>query len=135
MPTTGESGPHVGGGAAGDAHELIEGRREDVVRVTSRGPYLVELREIDVDDRAQGSGMADRCDAPRGLCNPLAGWTPLLAGMPKGHDSTAQHRSWGEQMVLVRLLALALTLVLGGSLASPPSTATPTQGPPPKKPQ
>lgn len=56
--------------ATGDAYELVEGRWEDVVRVAARRPHLVELREVGVDDRAQGSGMADRRDAADGFCNP-----------------------------------------------------------------
>ena len=62
------------------------------MRVAARGPHLIELREVQVDDRAQWTRVADRRDAARGLCNPLAGWYPLRAGMPKGHDSIAQHR-------------------------------------------
>ena len=64
------SGPDVGGGAAGDAHELVEGRRKDVVRVASRRPDFVEVAQIDVDDRAQRSGVADRCNVASGFCNP-----------------------------------------------------------------
>jgi hypothetical protein len=63
MPRMGESGADVGGGASGDAHRLVEGRREDVVRVTARGPHLIEVAQVDVHDRAQGSGVADRGDA------------------------------------------------------------------------
>ncbi len=70
MPRMGESGPHVGGSAAGNAHQLVERRGEDVVRVAAGRPHLVELSEIKVDERAQGSGVADRCDAAYGFCNP-----------------------------------------------------------------
>ena len=46
--------PHVGGGAAGDAHELVERRGEDVMRVAAGRPDLVEVGEIDVNDGADG---------------------------------------------------------------------------------
>ena len=70
MPRMGESRPDVGRRAAGDAHKLVEGRREDVVRVAPGGPHLVELREVSVDDGAQGSGVANRRDAAGRLCTP-----------------------------------------------------------------
>ena len=70
MPRMGESGSDVGGRPVGDAHEFVERCREDIVRVAPGRPHLVELREVRVDDRAQGSGMADRGDATSGLCNP-----------------------------------------------------------------
>lgn len=63
-------GADVGGGATGDAYELVEGRREHAVRVAARCPDLVVLTEIDVDNRADRCGVTDRRDAPSGLCNP-----------------------------------------------------------------
>ena len=68
--SAGKSGSDVSGRAAGDAHELVERRREDVVRVAPGRPHLVELREVRVDDGAQGSGVANRGNAASGLCNP-----------------------------------------------------------------
>ena len=70
MPRMGESRPDVGRRAAGDAHQLVEGRREDVVRVAPGGPDLVELPEVEVHDRAQGSRMAERRHAAGIFCNP-----------------------------------------------------------------
>jgi len=40
------------------------------VRVAARGPHLIELREVRIDDGAQGRGVADRRDAAYGFCNP-----------------------------------------------------------------
>ena len=62
--------PDVSRCPAGDAHQLVERGREDVVRVPAGGPDLVEVAQVDIDDRAQGSGVADRCYAAYGFCNP-----------------------------------------------------------------
>ena len=70
IPRTGDSGADVGGCPACDAHEFVKGRREDVVRVAPGGPYLIEVAQVDVDDRAQGSGVTDGGDAAGRLCTP-----------------------------------------------------------------
>ena len=72
MPRMGESGADVGGRAARDAHQFVERCREDVVRVTARGPHLIEVAQVGVDDGAQGRGMANRGDATDGLCTSFA---------------------------------------------------------------
>lgn len=50
--------------------------------------------------------------------------SPSIGSLAMSQHLEALPRSWGEQMVLVRLLALALTVVLGGLLTSPVSTAS-----------
>ena len=66
-------GADVGGGAAGDAHKLIERRGEDVMRMPARSPHLAVLAEVDVDERPDRRRVADRSDAACGLCNPSRG--------------------------------------------------------------
>ena len=39
------------------------------MRVTPRRPYNVVVPKVDVDDRADGRGMANRCNAAGGFCN------------------------------------------------------------------
>lgn len=50
----GESGPDIGRRPAGDAYELVERRREDIVGMAASGPHLVEVGQVDVDDRPDG---------------------------------------------------------------------------------
>ena len=66
--------PHLGADlgrlASRDAQQFVVSRREHVVRVAARGPYLVVARQGDVDDRAKRLGVPDGCDDSCGLCNP-----------------------------------------------------------------
>ena len=39
------------------------------MRVTTGRPYLIEVGQVDIDDRAQGSGVTNRRDAVRGSYN------------------------------------------------------------------
>ena len=74
------------------------------MRVAARGPHLIELREIQVHDRAQGSGVADRRNATGGLCN---SWPRRGAGMPGGRASivdvkaTPSAKHWDSARELV----------------------------------
>lgn len=68
-----ESPRLLGRSPAGDADELIEGRREEVVRMATRRPHLVVMPEIDVDDRPDRRRVAKGSDAARGSCNPSRG--------------------------------------------------------------
>ena len=52
MPRMGESCADVGGRPTSDARQLVERRREDVVRVAACRPDLVEVGQVEVDDCA-----------------------------------------------------------------------------------
>ena len=57
----------LGGGAAGEAEQLLVGGGEDGVRVPGGGPDLVVAGQLDVDEGADRLGVADRGDAADGL--------------------------------------------------------------------
>ena len=84
VATTRWLGPDVGEGAASDAHELIERRREDVVRMACSGPHFVVLQQVGVDEHAQLSAVTKGRHAPCGFCNssqsqrPSVGWPALV---------------------------------------------------------
>jgi len=93
------SSPHVGGCAAGDAHQLVEGRREDVVRVATRGPHLVVLPEIHVDECADGRGVAHGSDSANGE----PGCCPHVVGIGFGDLRSTQHG--GKALCIDSMLA------------------------------
>ena len=74
-------GPDVGGGAASDAHELIERRREDVVRMACSGPHFVVLQQVGVDEHAQLRRVTERWNATIGFGN-SKGWAALSDDPP-----------------------------------------------------
>ena len=81
----------LGGGARGQPEQLLVGGREDRGRVPGGGPDDVVARELDVDERADRLGVADRGDPADGLAGVLGGRTSGAAGRSRRDAEQGGH--------------------------------------------